>query len=85
MFAATYDTILEECKCVPYFHTAAWEDYPRICAGEGLYCMNSVLRDIGSHTTIRNHVDVSKSNQNSTDSGNNIVGNLKFLYIRVIW
>ena len=55
MFAATYDKILEECKCVPYFHTIAYSDYPVICAGEGLYCMNNVLRDIGSHTEITNY------------------------------
>ena len=55
LFAATYDKILEECKCVPYFHTIAYSDYPVICAGEGLYCMNNVLRDIGSHTEITNY------------------------------
>ena len=53
LFAATYDKVLEKCHCVPFFHTMAYEDYPRICAGPELLCMNTILRDIGSHTRVR--------------------------------
>ncbi len=53
LFAATYDQILEQCDCVPFFHTMAFEDYPRICSGPSLLCMNKVLRDIGSHTHVK--------------------------------
>lgn len=53
LFAATYDQILDQCGCVPFFHTMAYEDYPRICAGPDLLCMNTILRDIGSHTHVR--------------------------------
>ena len=69
MFAATYDKILEECKCVPYFHTIAYNDYPVICAGEGLYCMNNVLRDIGSHTEITSYNAPKESSNNTDDKG----------------
>ena len=53
LFAATYDQILETCKCVPFFHTMAYEDYPQICSGPALQCMNVILRDIGSHTNVK--------------------------------
>ena len=53
LFAATYDQILEKCQCVPFFHTMAYEDYPTICAGPALKCMNVILRDIGSHTNVK--------------------------------
>ena len=71
MFAATYDKILEECKCVPYFHTIAYSDYPVICAGEGLYCMNNVLRDIGSHTEITSYEapEESQATNRTNDEG----------------
>ena len=73
LFAATYDKILEECQCVPYFHTAAFKEYPIICAGEGLFCMNNVLRDIGSHTNISSYETnggASKSGNSSEDGKN---------------
>ena len=70
MFAATYDKILEECKCVPYFHTIAYDDYPEICAGEGLYCMNNALRNIGGHTYITNYrAGDSQGGKNVSESG----------------
>ena len=53
LFAATYDQILEQCQCVPFFHTMAYKDYPRICSGQSLKCMNTILRDIGSHTHVK--------------------------------
>ena len=62
LFAATYDKILEECRCVPYFHTMAYENYPVICSGQELTCMNAILRDIGSHT----HVTVEEDGRNVT-------------------
>ncbi|CAB4060794.1 ASICN [Lepeophtheirus salmonis] len=69
LFAATYDTILSRCKCVPFFHTIAYADYPRICSGKSLYCMNTILSDIGSHThDQRNKLAVTTSvfpNQNT--------------------
>ena len=52
LFAATYDEILKQCSCVPFFHTMAWNDYPRICAGKSLSCMNKILTNIGSHTHV---------------------------------
>ena len=69
LFAATYDKILEECECIPYFHTAAWAKYPRICAGERLYCMNNVLRDIGSHTNISSYSTETSAEYSSNDAG----------------
>ena len=57
LFAATYDQVLEKCQCVPFFHTMAFHDYPRICSGPGLLCMNTILRDIGSHTHVRTQDD----------------------------
>ena len=54
LFAATYDKILADCACVPFFHTLAWLDFPEICAGRSLYCMNKILADIGSHTHAEN-------------------------------
>ena len=62
LFAATYDKILEECRCVPYFHTMAYDHYPVICSGQELTCMNAILRDIGSHT----HVTVEEDGRNVT-------------------
>ncbi len=50
LFASTYDQILEQCACVPFFHTLAYMDYPVVCSGSSLLCMNNILRDIGSHT-----------------------------------
>jgi hypothetical protein len=35
--------VLEQCGCVPFFHTMAYEDYPRICSGTSLLCMNTIL------------------------------------------
>ena len=69
LFAATYDKILEECECIPYFHTAAWAKYPRICAGERLFCMNNVLRDIGSHTNISSYSTDTSAVSSSNDAG----------------
>ena len=69
LFAATYDKILEECECIPYFHTAAWAKYPRICAGERLFCMNNVLRDIGSHTNISSYSTDTTAQSSSNDAG----------------
>ena len=63
LFAATYDQILDQCRCVPFFHTMAYNDYPHICAGPSLRCMNKILRDIGSHT----HVKVERPGGQVTD------------------
>lgn len=52
LFAATYDKVVSNCSCVPFFHTMAYEDYPKICSGTGLLCMNQILTDIGSHTHV---------------------------------
>lgn len=38
----------------------AYEDYPQICSGPGLLCMNIILRDIGSHTHVRTLNDQGK-------------------------
>ena len=47
---------------MPYFHTMAYEHYPVICSGVELTCMNTILRDIGSHT----HVTVEEGGLNVT-------------------
>ena len=60
LFAATYDEILAKCSCVPFFHTMAWEDFPRICSGSALLCMNEILNDIGSHTHVTDEQGVKK-------------------------
>ena len=83
MFAATYDKILEECKCVPYFHTIAYDDYPVICAGEGLYCMNNALRDIGGHTHISSFkTGDSQAGNNASESGKHLIS-LFLLFINI--
>ena len=81
LFAATYDKILEECECIPYFHTAAWAKYPRICAGERLFCMNNVLRDIGSHTNISSYSTDTSAVSSSNDAGKKL---FKFLQSAVL-
>ena len=48
LFAATYDKILEDCRCVPYFHTMAWDDYPVICSGQRLTWED--IQHCGDHT-----------------------------------
>ena len=80
LFAATYDKILEECECIPYFHTAAWAEYPRICAGERLFCMNNVLRDIGSHTNISSYSTDTTAGSSSNDAGKKF---FRFFHITV--
>ena len=44
LFAATYQKILDACRCVPFFHTLAFEDFHEICSGVSLKCMNDILR-----------------------------------------
>lgn len=60
LFAATHDEILKECGCVPFFHTLAWDDYPQICSGKSLLCMNDILINIGSHTSVEDADGVRK-------------------------
>jgi hypothetical protein len=43
--------VLEQCECVPFFHTMAYEDYPRICSGTSLLCMNTILVHISNTFT----------------------------------
>ena len=38
----------------------AWEDFPRICSGSALLCMNEILNDIGSHTHVTDEHGVKK-------------------------
>ena len=38
----------------------AYEDYPSICSGRALLCMNKVLSDIGSHTHVKDLDGVKK-------------------------
>ena len=38
----------------------AWEDFPRICSGTALLCMNEILNDIGSHTHVTDEHGVKK-------------------------
>ena len=47
LFEAAYETILKRCNCTPSFHQLAYKDYPDICRGPGLTCMNNILRFIG--------------------------------------
>ncbi|TRY76559.1 hypothetical protein TCAL_05309 [Tigriopus californicus] len=60
LFSATYHKIIQTCQCVPFFHTLAYDDYPAICAGTSLLCMNSILMDIGSHTHAEDSQGVSR-------------------------
>ena len=60
LFAATYDEILRKCACVPFFHTLAWDDFPKICAGTALKCMNEILNNIGNHTSVEDINGVKK-------------------------
>ena len=57
LFAATYDEILDECRCVPFFHTLAFQDYPNICSGVSLLCMNKILR-LGSCSSYCNTLEI---------------------------
>ena len=60
LFAATHDEILRRCGCVPFFHTLAYADYPKICSGKSLLCMNDILINIGSHTVVEDEEGVPK-------------------------
>ena len=50
LFEATFENILETCKCFPGFHTMGGEEAMEkfdICMGENLTCMNELLNKMG--------------------------------------
>ena len=52
LFEASYEKILEECQCTPFFHTLGINKCPRICNGASLLCMNRILDQIGEYREI---------------------------------
>ena len=57
LFEAAYETILKRCNCTPSFHQLAYKEYPEICRGPGLTCMNQILRFIGKLNKVIDHSD----------------------------
>ena len=47
-----YFSVLHECNCTPFFHTAGGRKYPRICNGPSLLCMNTILDQIGEYREV---------------------------------
>ena len=52
LFEATYQKVLEECKCTPYFHWAGVKEYKNFCRGQSLLCMNEVLSRLGEFNEV---------------------------------
>ena len=63
LFEATYEKILEECKCTPYFHWAGRREYKNFCRGPSLLCMNQILLRLGEFNEV---VDENDKNKHST-------------------
>ena len=53
LFESAYENILKKCNCTPSFHQLAYVDYPNICRGPGLTCMNDILRFIGKLNQVK--------------------------------
>ena len=61
LFEATYEQILEQCKCTPYFHWAGVKEYRNFCRGPSLLCMNEILSRLGEFNEISDTKGKSKN------------------------
>ena len=52
LFEATYEKVLEICRCTPYFHWAGMKKHRRFCRGPALVCMNEVFDRIGEYNEV---------------------------------
>ena len=59
LFEATYQKVLENCKCTPYFHWAGVKEYRNFCRGPSLLCMNEILSRLGEFNEVVDNTDTS--------------------------
>ena len=59
LFEATYQKVLEKCKCTPYFHWAGVKEYKNFCRGSSLLCMNEILSRLGEFNEVIDNTDKS--------------------------
>ena len=52
LFEATYEKVLEECNCTPYFHWAGLKEYQNFCRGSSLICMNEIFSRLGEFNDV---------------------------------
>ena len=45
-------SVLNDCKCTPFFHTLGGSKCPRICKGPSTLCMNEILDQIGEYREV---------------------------------
>ena len=57
LFEATYENILDECKCTPYFHWAGRKEHNNFCRGPSLLCMNEILLRLGEFNEVMDAKD----------------------------
>ena len=65
LFEATYEKVLEICRCTPYFHWAGMKKHRRFCRGPALVCMNQVFDRIGEYNEV---IDESTSEEGSNSN-----------------
>ena len=58
LFEATYEKVLEICRCTPYFHWAGIQEYGDFCRGKALKCMNDVFTRIGEFDEVDGYEEV---------------------------
>ena len=58
LFEATYEKVLEICRCTPYFHWAGIKEYGDFCRGKALKCMNDVFTRIGEFDEVDGYEEV---------------------------
>ena len=58
LFEATYQKVLEECKCTPYFHWAGVKEYRNFCRGPSLLCMNEILSRLGEFNEVVDNLNM---------------------------
>ena len=78
LFESAYETILKRCNCTPSFHQLAYRDYPNICRGPGLTCMNDILRFIGKLNQVR-LTKITFVPYNSGNTGGGVVDGYRFV------
>ena len=45
-------SVLNECKCTPFFHTLGGSKVPHICKGPSSLCMNKIMDQIGEYREV---------------------------------
>ena len=71
LFEATYEKVLEICRCTPYFHWAGMKKHRRFCRGPALVCMNQVFDRIGEYNEVTQE-DGSNPSPNSNQTNTKI-------------